>query len=571
MKLYIAYDQGSARDRTHYAALERALKPLVRNQSVRIKPRPASIPSKNQGGSWFRAYTAAMEDADIILVLVSTHYLAKDEPAQELRACRESVFNQTNKSIIFIPIAPFSFSGTGLKPSEFRWPQPGVFLTELEEPLQERFWSDLVSHLRSPGAEENLSLDGVGQPYYLKSLTLKEFKCFEQLHLEFDHPSPLGGRWHCIAGINGAGKSSILEAVSLCLLGPERAQALGPKLIGRKCRNGQKAQITAEVLDTSTGKAHQLRVNLHPDGLDLRDALSANGMQQIWDQLALTLFMGFGATRDFSENKKPEDRLGEEIRRHLSLFDPLEPPVDDVQVLKGIDRNDFLALLQQMLNLLPEAFQIKAGISPFNQLLFEQHNREIPLLELPSGLRSLVIWFTGLVREWCRVAPKQAANQELASIRGLVLLDEIDLHLHPKLQRIIVPQLRKQLPGVQWIVTTHSPLVIASFDQHELTWLNQEGQVTPLDRQVIGFTPDQIIRHLMDTNPESEILAAYHRFQDSISKGETPNEADVLPPELLTEVMNQAQYPELDAAAAQERLAWWRKQVKAFNKASTKP
>lgn len=78
-------------------------------------------------------------------------------------------------------------------------------------------------------------------------------------------------------------------------------------------------------------------------------------------------------------------------------------------------------------------------------------------------------------------------------IQGIVLVDEIDLQLHPSLQRVLVPRFREAMPQVQWIVTTHSPLVLASFDRQEIKMLDssEPGGVRQLDRDIIGFPTDQ--------------------------------------------------------------------------------
>jgi hypothetical protein len=77
------------------------------------------------------------------------------------------------------------------------------------------------------GVEEQNSLDGyafirqtiaaVFSPgVHVQSLRLTDFRCFDELELRFDRQSSLEGRWTCIAGINGAGKSSILQASVWC-------------------------------------------------------------------------------------------------------------------------------------------------------------------------------------------------------------------------------------------------------------------------------------------------------------------------------------------------------------------
>ena len=98
------------------------------------------------------------------------------------------------------------------------------------------------------------------------------------------------------------------------------------------------------------------------------------------------------------------------------------------------------------------------------------------------------------------------------------MLEEIDLHLYPELQRSIVPRLRLALPEVQWIVTTHSPLVLSGFDKAEIMPIEMKpGQGIavgkPLDRQILGYTADEVYREVMHVKPRSEALDI--NFSDS--------------------------------------------------------
>jgi predicted ATP-binding protein involved in virulence len=95
-----------------------------------------------------------------------------------------------------------------------------------------------------------------------------------------------------------------------------------------------------------------------------------------------------------------------------------------------------------------------------------------------------------------------------AAIEGIVLIDEVALHLHPALQREIVPRLRAALPRVQWVVSTHSPLVLSGFDSREIVALDREEPdgIRQLDRQIIGFSTDEIVNWLMETPTSSAAM-----------------------------------------------------------------
>jgi hypothetical protein len=124
-------------------------------------------------------------------------------------------------------------------------------------------------------------------------------------------------------------------------------------------------------------------------------------------------------------------------------------------------------------------------------------------VDLPDGFRSTIAWLVDLCASWHAIAPERAASGDHREIRALVVIDEIDLHLHPRLQRVLVPRLREALPRVQWIVSTHSPLVLGCFDRRENVMLarDEAGHVTQreVDRQVAGFSTDEIYEWLMET------------------------------------------------------------------------
>src|SRR5439155_23638549 len=79
---------------------------------------------------------------------------------------------------------------------------------------------------------------------------------------------------------------------------------------------------------------------------------------------------------------------------------------------------------------------------------------------------------------------------------------------HPSLEKALVPQLRKALPRVQFIVSTHSPMVLSSFDRDELIILDaaSPGGTKQLDRQVFGMTMDDVYAWLMNTSPGSRVM-----------------------------------------------------------------
>jgi hypothetical protein len=178
-----------------------------------------------------------------------------------------------------------------------------------------------------------------------------------------------------------------------------------------------------------------------------------------------------------------------------------------------------------------------------DELRFRVGTSCVDATELPDGFRATVTWLADLCATWFDKAPDEAKNGDPSKIRGIVLIDEIDLYLHARLQRTIVPRLRKALPNVQWIVTTHSPLVVSSFDRREIVLL-ELGETGPqrreLDRQILGFSADEVYEYLMHVSPRSAAL-------DEPLEGDR---AGAKRAEIL------AQSPEVDEKQAQDNEAW---------------
>jgi hypothetical protein len=129
-------------------------------------------------------------------------------------------------------------------------------------------------------------------------------------------------------------------------------------------------------------------------------------------------------------------------------------------------------------------------------------------LDLPDGFRSVLALLADIAAGWHELHPDTGADGVVdpTTIEGIVLVDELDLHLHARLQRMIVPRLRRTLPKMQWIVTTHSPFIVGSFDRTEIVVLDraEPGGIRELDRQVLAFTANDIYDWLLDARPVSE-------------------------------------------------------------------
>ncbi|MEO7398137.1 MAG: AAA family ATPase, partial [Ilumatobacteraceae bacterium] len=141
------------------------------------------------------------------------------------------------------------------------------------------------------------------------------------------------------------------------------------------------------------------------------------------------------------------------------------------------------------------------------KLTFWREGATLGSLDLPDGFRSVLALLADIAFGWHELHPEGPDAPVVAEdIEGIVLVDELDLHLHARLQRLIVPRLRRTLPNMQWIVTTHSPFIVGSFDRTEIVVLDRTEStgIRELDRQVLAFTANDIYDWLLDARPVSE-------------------------------------------------------------------
>lgn len=358
---------------------------------------------------------------------------------------------------------------------------------------------DNLSH-----AADAVTEDALAHLPQLVSLHISNFRCIDQLDLPLHHPeSELPGNWSCIAGINGSGKTSILQALCLCLLGERLSIELGGGYLQstRRLVDGQPrdAEITVRVSHQSA--IYDLTLLIDEDGARER------GGPRSLRTLFANVLVSYGATRNLSPYRDQRHvKKSLPVRRQMTLFDPLSQ-VARAEVLLDDKRpmDNLHALIERVLALIFEG-EIKL-LSNGSGLSFVVAHEHLPAVDLPDGFRSALAWLVDLCAAWCESYP-QRATERPEDIRAIVLIDEIDLHLHPSLQRKLVPRLRSAMPGVQWIVTTHSPFLLSSFDRRELSLLERsaDGGIRQLDRQILAFSMDQVYEWLMETTPYSGAL-----------------------------------------------------------------
>ena len=105
---------------------------------------------------------------------------------------------------------------------------------------------------------------------------------------------------------------------------------------------------------------------------------------------------------------------------------------------------------------------------------------------------------------------------------GIVLVDELDVHLHPRWQRHVVNDLRATFPAIQFVCTSHSPQIISELPPENVLFLRQEGdQIIPQKcGQAYGLSVNDVLEHIMGTPSRAQpSIAAIHAVEDELEIG----------------------------------------------------
>lgn len=133
---------------------------------------------------------------------------------------------------------------------------------------------------------------------------------------------------------------------------------------------------------------------------------------------------------------------------------------------------------------------------------------ELPVSMLSDGVREVIGLVADLALRCVRLNPHLGADAPLIS-RGIVLIDEVDLHLHPAWQQRIVESLRSAFPQVQFVLTTHSPQVLSTVESKNIRVVLRDGDgpwqaLTP-ETEVKGLESSVALNEVMDVNPVPDV------------------------------------------------------------------
>lgn len=391
----------------------------------------------------------------------------------------------------------------------------------------------------------------------LRKLKLKDFRRFEDIEIDF-HPELT-----VIAARNGQGKTTILEAIATAL-GPfvgsfdmgkskhiERTDARYVRL-GNSFENEQRFPVIIDAALDIPNIKWQRALNGPKSRTTTKEAIPlANWGKELQESLrskvetALPLISYYPAGRLWINHNNSSRKAVVSASRTMGYEDCLSSASNFMQMqewmfkatlalmqqqeMPGYEHSDLkprIAGIQNAVNLVLET----EGWSNFHySLSFEElamshpDHGLLPISLLSDGVRAMISLTADMAFRCARLNGQFHDHASLLT-EGIVLIDEVDLHLHPAWQQQVLAALRRAFPKIQFIVSTHSPQVLTTVNREQIRvihkvengWISERPTMSPL-AQESGDALAGVMN--VGTRPPMEIVETAHAYEQLFRDG----------------------------------------------------
>lgn len=424
--------------------------------------------------------------------------------------------------------------------------------------------------------------------FTIKRLRLNQYRQFERLEVDF-HPQVT-----VLTAPNGGGKSAIVQAMAVacahfiysldvnpgmkngfeksdyrlvpmqngCMIPvPEPLSLECEGVVGGEPMTWTRERRKANDSRTSYAGAQCLKAKAE----ELRKASmmsSADGVVTYAPMIAL-----YDTRRLARESKLTESRSQNNVNRFNGYRDCLALG-SNIKVFRRWFKNLWFSVIQERMNTrggvvngevrlrivqeaITKALKIVGWSRPywdfeFNEIVLSNNEGKVlPYNMLSDGIQNVFTLVADLVHRAVVLNPL-CADDLLQQVQGLVLIDEIDMYLHPTWQQVIVPTLLEIFPRVQFVLTTHSPQVLSTLKREQIRIIEQvaDGEFevrlpdfSPYAQEAVAALTGILNTSSTPTVPESEDLS---RLGELYRSGET-NEAEQLERKLVQQGIDVSQ------------------------------
>lgn len=398
---------------------------------------------------------------------------------------------------------------------------------------------------------------------YLEKLKLHNFRCYEKLEIDFNRQLTV------LVGKNGSGKTTVLEAIAIALgtwfVGFNIVNAKG---INKRTDPLRKAYQIGATDDVQTqfpveieawGKIeeskdqilHWKRELYTPTGtMTTKDAKEiveyaaeyqkaiSEGRTDIY--LPMVAYYGTGRLWDYHRQKRTDVfKVSSRTNGYIDCLDGtanVKLMMDWFQIMtinkyqrqeENLESNPeldtvYLAMEKCLTNLSGYSdvkIRYNMGTQELDVYYSEQDKQRmrIPLNQLSDGYKGMISLVADIAYRMATLNP-QLGTEVLSKGDGVVLIDEVDLHLHPAWQQKVIDNLMNIFPKVQFIVSTHAPAIISSVKTDKLRILSNK-EVCMTANQVYGKDVNSVMKEIMGVNDRpDQFVELFEKFYRLLSE-----------------------------------------------------
>jgi len=382
----------------------------------------------------------------------------------------------------------------------------------------------------------------------IKQLELKNFRCFKNILTDL-HP-----KMNVMVGINGTGKTAILEAILVfvgavfCELDKVENKISSPSIADDDVRLHNlerqysvkiegKVEIDKELLSTPSiewdrtlerygGKTKFIK------GKEIKNlSKSIQAIIREGKDIAVPIIAYYSTDRYKKEKRNTGlEADGSRLRGYYNALDSTTNiwfflniiKTETLWELQENRQSVILAMVRKVItNCVPDCKELKYDVKQDKLIITQTNGEKVPFTSLSDGVRNVLSMVMELALR-CYLLNPALGEDAPSKTPGVVLIDEIDLHLHPEWQLHILNDLTTVFGQIQFIVSTHAPMVLSSL---------KEGEIFSIaDRKVYNFPnqymrrPEQILKDMNTNLDNGDVEKALAEYRLLIESGEGKSE-----------------------------------------------
>lgn len=404
---------------------------------------------------------------------------------------------------------------------------------------------------------------------YLQRITLHNFKCFEDVSIDFNEKLTV------IVGINGAGKTSVLEGISIAL------STMFTPLDGAKGRGIDKSQarLKAYTMGSTSDVQPQYPVNVSATAVfgnnqiewerslntakgstTIKEAKEIISIAEEYQQrlrsgdttLVLPILAYYGTGRLWDYHREKQSDVFESSTRTNGYIDSVDGTANIKLMMNWFAKMTVQKYQNQEngLGAVPELSAVYSAMEQcYNQITgrddakiqynistneldvsYTDENGErmrIGINQLSDGYKSTISLVADIAYRMAILNP-QLLDKVLSETSGIVLVDEADLHLHPAWQQHILKDLTSIFPKVQFIVTTHAPEVINSVSREHVVVLENHRAIQA-PAETYGKDANGVLRTIMRVKERPlDVMNRFESFYAALDQKAYPEAEEIL-------------------------------------------